>query len=351
MNVAIDLTGEMISYSYCDGREIVTEILRNTIGFRTKDLFKIDGALRALMQVTKDMIEFSQGISISEVICAVPSYCTYNDRKQLKTAASECGMNVRKVIRGSLASAFLLFQTEKPEKKTVVLCGVHSDHAELLTFWADGAVLEVLGSTSMRFEKDAGQEPENLNKRIQSELKAMYSELGMNFGQKGETVYAAFDEQAGSVKDIFTETLESCFGTTVLPFENDPAKGALYHLLKLTASDGAALRECRLVDCSSEAISIVSGVGDDLKEVVSRNSQLPVQKTVDLMVSSDNVVIFYSGNYRNRKYDEVIGTCRIPGAYRGQVIYVKATLNEDEIVEYTVLDFKKQIIFPKAFLN
>ena len=48
MYAAIDFTADMVSYSYFDGSEVVTDTLRNTIGFRTPDLFRDDGAMGAL---------------------------------------------------------------------------------------------------------------------------------------------------------------------------------------------------------------------------------------------------------------------------------------------------------------
>ena len=352
MIVAIDLTGDMISYSYHDGKEIVTEKLQNTIGFRMPELFQRDGALRALMKVTKDMIEYTLGNPVTEAVCAVPSYCSYSDKKQLRSAASECGLKLVRVIRGTLASALLLFQATKPDHNTNILCSVYSDYAGFMVYKTDGDKLQVLGSTPLRFDKEAGtKDPEGLKKRILSEMKALYGELSMTYGEKGEAIFVAFDENAEAERDVFRNALEECFGPRIVTYADDAAKGAYYLLMKQMSFRTDEIRECSLTDCSVESFSIVSGVNDDLKDVFARNQPLPLQKTVDLMASTDNVVCFYAGNFRNRKLDEVIGTCRIPTQYRGQMIHVKMILNEEGIVEYTVLDAKKQIIYPKAYLR
>ena len=352
MLTAIDLTGDMISYAYLEGNEISSEILRNTIGFRTPDLFHIDGAINGIMRLAKDMIELSVGDTIKSAICILPLYAGYNDRERLKHAAAECGISVKKVITGSLASAFGFFQDEELGKNTFLLGTAHSDHTEFLLFEVDGDVLTPLGSAMIQYEKDPRRlEPEGLKKKMLSELKAMYAELGREFQAEDGEVCLTFDENSEYLKRLFSETLEKALGTEPVIFENAAVKGALTHLMKLESERCELIKKCFFVDTCTEEISISSGIGGELKEVFRRNTPLPVQNTVELMVSSDNVLCFYAGNYRNREYDEPIGTCRIPSAYLGQPVYVKITLTEDAIVEYLVLDSKKQIIYPRQVLK
>ena len=352
MKAAIDLTGDKISYAYLDGNEIVTEVLQNTIGFRNSDLFRIEGAINALMRVAKDMIEFTVGDMLTEVICVLPLYVTYSQRERVKKAAAECGLNVRKLIIGSLASAYGIFQNEELGQKNILLGSVRSDYVEFLLFEVDGDVLTVTGSTMVQYEKDPMRiDPEKLKNKIRAELKTMYSEAGLSFGDKNEEVYLTFDGKAEFLKRLFTELLNTCFEQEPVFFENDQEKGAFAHLLKLESEKTELIRKCFSVDCSFEGISISSGIGGELIEVFKRNTPLPEQKVVELPVSSDNVLCFYSGNYRNRENDDPIGTCRIPSAYFGQKVIVKITLTEDAIVEYVVLDAKKQIIFPRQVLK
>jgi len=351
MKAAIDLTGDMISYSYLEGNEIVSEVLRNTVGFRNSDLFRIEGAINALMRVAKDMIEYSAGDILTEVICVLPQYVTYSQRERVKKAAAECGLKIRKLIIGSLASAYGLFQNEELGKKNILLGSVRSDYAEFLLFEVDGDVLTVTGSTMVQYEKDPMRiDPERLKNKLRTELKTMYSESGLNFGDKDEELYITFDGKAEFLKRLFTELLSSCYEKEPVFFENDQGKGAFAHLLKLESENSELIKKCFTVDCSVEGISISSGIGSELIEVFKRNTPLPEQKVVELPVSSDNVLCFYSGNYRNRENDDPIGTCRIPSAYFGQNVIVKITLTEDAIVEYVVLDAKKQIIFPRQVL-
>ena len=172
--------------------------------------------------------------------------------------------------------------------------------------------------------------------------------------------------KTGSSRREFARLLEDCknrkvnyvlvksmsrFGRDTVSFENDTAAGAFYHLMKLDDFHEDRIKKLFAVDCCTEGISISSGVGGELVEVFRRNSELPVQKIVDLMMTYDNVLCFYGGNYRNRELDEPIGTCRIPDQYRGQQIHVKVTLTEVGIVEYVVLDAKKQIIYPRRVLS
>ncbi len=352
MYAAIDFTADMVSYSYFDGSEVVTDTLRNTIGFRTPDLFRDDGAMGALVRVVKDMIEFTIGGMLSDIICTVPAYCSYMERERLKKAASVCGMNVKKVIRGSMGSAFQLFQKSDPVRKTVVLCSIHSNYGEILVYKMDGDVLQVTGSTVVQFEPDAAKEDkEKTQQRIRSELKALYSENSMSFGEKDETIYVSCDENVELIGELFAVTLEECIGKSAVTFQNAPSTGAFYHLMKTESYESDRIRKCFSVDCCTEGISIVSGVNDELKEVFKRNTPLPAQNTVDLMISYDNILCFYAGNYVNRQYDEPIGTCRIPEAYRGQKIHVKITLNEEATIEYAVLDASKQIIYPRRALS
>ena len=351
MLVALDFTGETINYAYYDGKEVVSECLRNTIGFRTGDLFKLDAVLSGLMRVVKDMIECT-GVSISETICAVPAYCTYNEKERMRKAAAECGLSVRRFVTGARASAHLLFQTFEPGQKNAVICSVHPDYSEFLLLQADGDVLRVLGSCEIQVRSDSDlKDPDKLRQRVHSELKALYSDLGMTCGEEDEEVYITVDEKAGDTGVIIAEELEACLGVTPASFEDDVAKGAFYQLMKLEDVHSDQIRKCFPVDCCTEGISISSGVGDNLTEVFRRNSPLPVQNTVELMISSDNVLYFYAGNYGNRDYDDPIGSCRIPDAYRGQKVHVKITLNEDGIVEYVVLDASKQIIYPRRTLR
>ena len=351
MLVALDFTGEAICYAYHDGTEVMTECLRNTIGFRRPDLFQHDAALSGLARVTKDMIEYT-GVSISEAICAVPAYCNYADKEKLRKAAAECGLRIRRFVIGSLASAQLLFQTSESDHKMELLCSVHPDYSEFLLVQMDGDVLRVMGSSVLRMKGETGlDDPGKLRQQVQSELKALYAELGLACGEEDEEVFLSVDEKAGDMGALISEELESCLGVTPESFENDVAKGAFYQLMKLEDFKLDQIRKCFLVDCCVEGISIASGVGDNLTEVFRRNSPLPVQNTVELMVSSDNVLYFYAGNYGNREYDDPIGSCRIPDAYRGQKVHVKITLNEDGIIEYVVLDAAKQIIYPRRTLS
>ncbi len=352
MNVALDFTGDMISFSYFDGNDVVTEILRNTIGFRTPDLFRNDGAILALMHVTKDMIEFTIGSTVSDAILAVPLYCSYAERERIQKAAAACGVNIKRMIKGTWASMFHLFQTLSQDKKKITVCNVHSDYAEFLISDVDGDVLEALGSTVIKYGRDSTPEDrDKLKQIIQSEFKALYSDLQLPHGEATHEVYVSFDESADPVRGLFLETLISCFGTEPVIYEKDAAKGAFYHLMKMESFERDPGRKVFSVDCSMEGISVSSGVVDNLQEVFRRNTPLPAQRMVDLMVSSDNVICFYAGNYRNREYDEPIGTCRIPDAYRGQAIHVKITLNDNGIVEYSVLDASRQIIYPRQFLK
>ncbi len=351
MLVALDLTGDVITYAYFDGSEVVTEELSNMKGFRTKDLFKVDGAITSLLRVVKDMIGFA-GVTVTESIVALPAYCNYAERERVKNAAVSAGMSAPYMIRGSLASALTLFQTTDMDKKDAVLCSVHSNYAEMLLFSVDGDVFRVLGATSILYEGDAvAEDPEKLQKRIRSELKALYSEQGLTMGEKDEEIYISIDENAGTQGEAFTEILGECYETTPTEFENDAAQGAFYQLMKREDFRCDTIRKCFLVDCSVEGISIGSGVGGEIVEVCKRNVPLPVKTEVCLPVSFDNVLCFYAGNYRNREYDEPIGTCRIPGQYRTQNVHVKITLNEDGIVEYSVLDASRQVIYPRQKLN
>ena len=348
MLAGLDLTGDMISYSYFDGKTIETEVLTNTRGFRTKELFTIPGALSGLLRMTKDMIGFS-GITISEAICVVPAYCSYAERERIKTAAEECGLKLRFLMRGSLAAALQMYQTMGQEQENVLLGCVYSDYAELLLFQADGDVLTVKGSANLMLRELPTAE--QLTKRLQSELKALYTEQEMSFEDRAEKLYLTIDEYAGAAGELFKESLEGCFDGKAEIMENESVRGAMYHLLKLEDVSYDGMRKCYLVDSSMEGISISSGVGGELVEVFRRNRPLPQKNIVDLLASHDNVLCFYSGNFRNREYDVPIGTCRIPDQYRGQMIQVKITLTAEGVVEYVVLDNKKQIIFPRQVLN
>ena len=176
-------------------------------------------------------------------------------------------------------------------------------------------------------------------------------DLGLSYREKDEVPYITCDERSEADAGYFSELLASCFGRDTVSFENDTAAGAFYHLMKLDDFHEDRIKKLFAVDCCTEGISISSGVGGELVEVFRRNSELPVQKIVDLMMTYDNVLCFYGGNYRNRELDEPIGTCRIPDQYRGQQIHVKVTLTEVGIVEYVVLDAKKQIIYPRRVLS
>ena len=134
-------------------------------------------------------------------------------------------------------------------------------------------------------------------------------------------------------------------------YEGSETLGRVGHEAILKRDIFHQIRKCFLVDCCVEGISIGSGVGGDLQEVFKRNTELPVQNTVNLSISYDNVLCFYAGNYRNRDYDEPIGTCRIPEQYRSQTVHVKITLNEEGIVEYVVLDKNRQVIYPRRVLS
>ena len=352
MLVSIDLTGDVISYACADGNEIVSEALRNTIGFRTSDLFRIEGAINALMRVVKDMVELTAGDVITEAICVLPQYVTYSQRERVKRAATECGIKLKKLITGALASAYGLFQNEELGRKTILLSSVRPDYAEFLLFDVDGDVLSVMSSASIQYEKDPGRlDPEKLKRKIEAELRAMYKETGLEFGERNEALYITFDERSEYLKRLFTEELQALCSKESVPFDNDQARGAFAHLLKLNSEKEELIKKCFSVDCCIEGISISSGVGGELLELFRRNTPLPAQKTVELPVSSDNVLCFYSGNYRNRENDDPIGTCRIPSAYFGQKVIVKVTLTEEAIVEYVVLDAKKQIIFPRQVLK
>ena len=350
MYVAIDLTGDMISYAYYEGGTVQSDVLRNTIGFRTRDLLRVEGAMNGMIRMVKDMIELTIGATISEAICTVPVYFTFPERERIRKAGEECGLTIRHMVKGSFGSAMQLFQSMELGTKTAVLCGVHSDYTELLIFNVDGDVFDAKGSASFQYEKNP-QEPEKLKAMLQSELKALYGELGMSGAAACDAVYVTYDEHTDSLRGFFLETLITMFGKEPVIFENDPARGAFYHLMKLESFNNDSIRKCFAVDCCIEGISIGSGVGGDLKEVFLRNTPLPAQKTVDLTTSYDNVVCFYAGNYRNREYDETIGTCRIPDQYRTQTVHFKITLNEDGLVEYVVLDAKKQIIYPRRKLS
>jgi len=352
MLAAIDLSGDMISYACLAGNGIETEVLRNTIGFRTTDLFKIDGAIGGMMQVAKSMVECTVGESITEAICVLPQYVSYQEREKLKHAAADCGITVKKLITGSLASAYGLFQNEDLGKKTILLSTVRSDYAEFLLYEVDGEVLTVFGSSMVQYAKDPlNLDPERLKKKIVSEIQAMYSELNIKFGEKDEEIYFTFDEKTEFLKRLFTEAFGTCFEKEPVHFENDSAKGAFARLMKIESYREELIRKCFTVDCCIEGISIGSGVGGALTEICRRNTPLPVKKEVSLPVSSDNVLCFYSGNYMNREHDEPIGSCRIPSAYFGQSVHVKITVTEDAVVEYSVLDSKRQVIYPRQVLK
>ncbi len=351
MLVALDLTGDMISYAYFDGNDVVTETLRNTIGYRTGDLFQSDGPITQLIRMAKDMIGFS-GVTATEAVCAVPTYCSYADRERIRRAAADCDLTVKYMVKGTFASAAMLFQKQEEAEATILLCSVHSDYADILVYEVGGAVLRVLASTTIRFDKNEWKEnPDKLMQKTESELKEVYRELGFACGEKNEVTYITVDEHSEQAAGIISEILEATLGKAPVSFENDPAAGAFYHLMKKEDYNTDRIKKFFTVDCCVEGISISSGIGGEMVEVFRRNSEFPEQKVVELLTTHDNVLCFYGGNYRNREYDEPIGTCRIPEQYRGQKIYVKITLTETETVEYVVLDAKKQIIYPRRALS
>ena len=351
MLASLDLTGDVIAYSYHDGNQIVTEYLRNTIGFRTRDLFQNEAGLSALIRVAKDMIE-STGVIVTDVAFTVPVYCNYAGRERVKKAALASGMNVRSVLKGSLGAAFGLFQEETPDGKTLFLCNVHSDYVEYMLYETEGNVLRTIGAASISFSRDSVSEDANdLLKKTLDELKALYTELGMTVGERDELLLLTVDEQAGAAGDSFKRILEASFAKSPKSVPYEAAKGAFCHLMKIMDYHTDQIRKCFPVDCSVEGISIGSGVGGELQEVFRRNTELPAQTTVDLSISYDNVLCFYAGNYRNRDFDEPIGTCRIPEQYRSQTVHVKITLNENGIVEYVVLDKNRQVIYPRRVLS
>ena len=104
-------------------------------------------------------------------------------------------------------------------------------------------------------------DPEKLKNKIRAELKTMYSEAGLSFGDKNEEVYLTFDGKAEFLKRLFTELLNTCFEQEPVFFENDQEKGAFAHLLKLESEKTELIRKCFSVDCSFEGISISSGIG------------------------------------------------------------------------------------------
>ena len=351
MLVALDLTGDVISYAYCEGNEIVSEKLNNTMGFRTKDLFLIDGLISGLLGVTKTMIECT-GITITETIIALPAYCSYAERDRLKRIAAECGIKIRSLIRGSFALALQMFQQLQPEEKKALLCSVHSDYTEFLLFQVGGDVVRVQGSAILTYDKGAcAENPAGMKQRVLAELKALYGELGLSFEDKEEDIYITSEEKDSSDRETFAFIMESVYDKKAVHFPGDTAKGAFYHLMKLMDFCTGLIRKCFSVDCSTEGISISSGVTGELKEVFRRNSELPAKKEMEMWCSRDNVLCFYAGNYMTRENDDPIGTCRIPEAYRGQNVYLKITLTEDGIVEYVVLDAKRQIIYPRQVLH
>jgi len=351
MLVALDLTGDVISYAYCEGSEIVSEKLNNTMGFRTKDLFLIDGLVSGLLSVVKTMIECT-GITMTEVIVALPAYCSYAERDRLKRIAADCGIKIRSLIRGSFALTLQMFQQLQPEEKTALLCSTHSDYTEFLLFQVGGDVVRVQGSAILQYHKGAcGENPAGMKQKVIAELKALYSELGLSYENKEEDLYVTYPEKDSSDGETFAFILESIYNKKAVHFENDAARGAFYHLMKLEDFRTDLIRKCFSVDCCTEGISISSGVTGELQEVFRRNSELPAKKEMEMWSSRDNVLCFYAGNFMTRENDDPIGTCRIPDAYRGQKVHLKITLTEDGIVEYVVLDAKKQIIYPRQVLH
>ena len=346
MLVALDFSGDMMSYAYYDGQRMRLEYLQDTVGFRTKDLFQDRKIIKSLLYVVKDIIKHDIGETLKVTVIAIPSYCSYHDRERIKKAASECDINVMRLLVGTTAAVVFMNHMYNLTQKHFTVCSVYSDYAELVIAEIGNGVIEILSSSIFPYKEDSNiRNLDNVRKSLLSQVKQAYDDAGLTAENTGKNVFISCENCTGLVRDQFRETLKSYTDSELISFSNGAVMGALLCLMKLQGMEGI-YQDYLLLDVAYKGISVAFGDEGEFKPVIPRFCKIPSRQMVDLMVSTETELRIYEGNFRNRMYDEIIGTHKVSEFLEGRIVNVVIDIDVTGKIEYSVLDDSEKEIIP-----
>ncbi len=359
MNLGIDLSSDIISYSFLQDNRVKTYYIKESSGFRTKNTFDNKSTLLPLLKCIKNSADRQLGQPIDSAVYSVPEYCSYFQRGLLRHVSESYGIKALKVMDGSVCTARALCEdvwfdrhTSNNDGYVSFIVSIFSDYAEITAFEPalKQTLLETFGTTTISFNSDLKEnEAEKLLKRIKSELHQYDRDLSLqrNIDQRS---FLFWNDSGCSeiVSKCFRDAFQNTFGIMKTNTSCMASKGAFLQAVRMT---GAADPEAAVIySPQNKTISACFGENGEFKKLIDYYTIMPTKLTAHLLVSTEPDLFIYEGNYLNRKYDTIIGEFSIPENLEGHEIAVTVDIDYNQLITVSVEDEFGNVIIPKALL-
>ena len=154
MTLGIDLSSDVISFSYLQDKVIKTCYIDDSLGYRTDSLFNDKNELYLILKKVKNYAESITNSNFNNTVIAIPWYCNYMQTKNLRNAVKKCDMLLLRTNSAnefaSVAIAQSIHFDSSNYAANLFLCTINSDYAEFSLISSDD-VIEHFGSITIKY--------------------------------------------------------------------------------------------------------------------------------------------------------------------------------------------------------
>ncbi|WP_026657819.1 Hsp70 family protein [Butyrivibrio sp. AC2005] len=355
MTLGIDLSSDIISYSFFQNNAIKTYYIKESIGFRTNNVFNNKSTLLPLIKGIKNTAEKMLNSTVDKAVYSVPEYCTNFQYGLLRDVSILTGIAPLRIMNSNSSIALSICEeicfdplTYNNDCFINLVCSIYSNYAELSAFIYIDNVLEMLGTTTILINSIISEKDEiKLKDRIGSELHQFDNDL--NIHKMIDSRSFLFLNNSGgndAISKLFTAAFQTIFCIKRLNISSSASKGAIIRANHVEGIIAATL----IMSTQNKAISACLGENGEHKKLVDYYTHLPTKRADCLLVSTEPELFIYEGNYINRKYDTIIGEFSIPENFEGHQIWVTVDIDIDMRIKVSVSDDSQNIIIPYTLL-
>ena len=350
MIVGIDFSTNIIAVSYYDRDRIKTYYIDDMLGYRDKELFNDVNKLAGLFAAVKGKADSVLPESVNEAVIAIPGYCGLTQKKKVYRAAGKSGIKVKRIMFPNECIAVSLYnELVFGERETIFICNIVNDYAEVSAYNFEHEFIESCGSIDVLVGKiSTGEEAKGLRKKVRTDVRQFLRDMEPVTPFHVDKVFLSGLDSLGIVKECFERELLGFFRIKPIVVAGHISKGALITALKISGSNYSG--DSVLLRSQDKSISAALGENGEFAKVIDYYTSYPTRSKCELLVSTENTLYIYEGNYQNRMYDEVIGRFTVPEELEGHIITVEVDIENDLDYKVTVRDDKGKVIINKARL-
>ena len=200
-----------------------------------------------------------------------------------------------------------------------------------------GFIRQMLGISGIRLDRD------DRTDKAQSQLKTDVKQFLKEIGTENDRKEIEFLYIFGNTFDKAVEWLEEAFDRTPIIMRNDASKGAMKQLGNRCGWISGEL----LLQTVPFSISLALGENVERGIVIPRYAVYPMERSIQLLVSTETILHIYEGNYLNPRFDTEIGSVSLAQIPEGHEAECTLNMDAEGILLLTVRNEQKEILLEK----